>query len=115
MNELRDEPLAQFVSMGGWLRGTEAAGSAVLGNFSPDRADLLHQPGLVAHFRKVLDALDGGAANQPVVVRMKKDLPRLEALMKRDVLDKKGVLEVRDLCAGMMVKVLGKAQKGEKQ
>ena len=44
MNELRDEKLSQLVSLGGWLRGTEVLTAVVTKNFTPDGAELLHQP-----------------------------------------------------------------------
>lgn len=112
MRELRDEQLAQFVSMGGWLRGTEAAGSVVQAQFSPARADLLHQPGLVGHFRRVVGKLDGEAAHLPVLLRMRRDLPQLEAVMERDQLDEDGVREIRELCASMVADILGTPRKG---
>jgi hypothetical protein len=34
MNELQSEQLAQLVSLGGWLRGTEALTALVLQNYS---------------------------------------------------------------------------------
>jgi hypothetical protein len=39
--ELGDEQLAQLVSLGGWLRGTEALTQVVMKNYSRDGAELL--------------------------------------------------------------------------
>src|SRR5262249_424671 len=44
MVELGSEQLAQLVSLGGWLRGTEALCEVVTVAYSRDGADLLHQP-----------------------------------------------------------------------
>src|SRR5438874_1846711 len=51
MIEMRDEQLAQLVSLGGWLRGTETLTSIVQKNPSKDGAELLHQPALVDYFQ----------------------------------------------------------------
>jgi hypothetical protein len=50
MEKMKDAPLAQCVSLGGWLRGTSSVTSIVNKNFSVDRAELLYQPLLVEHF-----------------------------------------------------------------
>lgn len=52
MNEMHDEKLAQLVSLGGWLRGTEVLTAVVSKRFSQDGAELLNQPDLVVHFQK---------------------------------------------------------------
>src|SRR5215211_4444136 len=52
MNEMHDEQLAQLVSLGGWLRGTEVLTAVVSRTFSPEGAELLNQPDLVVHFQK---------------------------------------------------------------
>ncbi len=54
MSELHDDQLAQLVSLGGWLRGTEALCEVVQKNYSKDGADLLHQPILLDHFESRL-------------------------------------------------------------
>src|SRR5229473_4520237 len=57
MNELHDEKLSQLVSLGGWLRGTQVLTSVVTKHFSPDGAELLHQPDLLVHFQTQLQAM----------------------------------------------------------
>ncbi|HEV3410268.1 MAG TPA: hypothetical protein VG095_08230 [Chthoniobacterales bacterium] len=57
MTEMRDEKLSHLVSLGGWLRGTEVLTSVVNKRFSPDGAELLHQPDLVGYFQDRLDAM----------------------------------------------------------
>jgi len=57
MNEVHDEKLSQLVSLGGWLRGTEVLTSVVNDHFSPDGAELLHQPDLLSYFQKRLQAM----------------------------------------------------------
>jgi len=49
MRSMRDERLAELVSGGGWLRGTEAVASLVHAGYSKERAEILHQPDLAEH------------------------------------------------------------------
>src|ERR1700720_2377735 len=57
MNEVHDEKLSQLVSLGGWLRGTAVLTSVVTKRFSPEGAELLHQPDLLIHFQTQLDQM----------------------------------------------------------
>lgn len=54
MKEMDDEKLSHLVSLGGWLRGTEVLTSVVNKRFSPDGAELLHQPDLLGYFEERL-------------------------------------------------------------
>src|SRR6187401_2080181 len=57
MNEVHDEKLSHLVSLGGWLRGTEVLTAVVNKRFSPDGAELLHQPDLLVYFQERLQAM----------------------------------------------------------
>ncbi len=57
MNEVHDQQLSQLVSLGGWLRGTEVLTAVVKKNFSPNGAELLHQPDLLVFFQQRLQAM----------------------------------------------------------
>ncbi len=57
MDELKDEQLAQLVSLGGWIRGTEVLTSIVGKSFSEDGAELLRQPGLLEYFQNRLSGM----------------------------------------------------------
>ncbi|MEP6810240.1 MAG: hypothetical protein ABI992_08360 [Chthoniobacterales bacterium] len=57
MNEVHDEKLSHLVSLGGWLRGTEVLTAVVNKRFSPDGAELLHQPDLLVYFEQRLQAM----------------------------------------------------------
>ena len=57
MNEMRDEKLSHLVSLGGWLRGTEVLTAVVNKRFSPDGAELLHQPDLLVYFQERLQRM----------------------------------------------------------
>ena len=74
MIELNSEPLSQLVSLGGWLRGTEALTTVVQRTYTKDGAGLLHQPVLVDHFDRRIEAMEGRMKNQPLVARVRKGL-----------------------------------------
>ncbi len=57
MKDVRSNELPQLVSLGGWLRGTEALSALVLQNYSAETAALLHQPALLDNFAMHLNTL----------------------------------------------------------
>jgi hypothetical protein len=67
MEERRDRELSQCVSLGGWLRGTEAVTSLISRNYTSDSAELLNQPDIVRHFQKELKKI---AARNPKLQAM---------------------------------------------
>ncbi len=70
MDQMRDNDLAQCVSLGGWLRGTASVTSVVTKAFSADRAELLNQPMLVEHFLSVLGSTPPATRDHPLVVKV---------------------------------------------
>jgi len=81
MIELNSEPLAQLVSLGGWLRGTEVLSQVVGSNFSRAGAELLHQPGLVEHFGKQLDGMKPRLRSNHVTVKIRQGLNEIQPLL----------------------------------
>ena len=57
MEQRRDAELGQCVSLGGWLRGTDAVTSLIMKNYTADAAELLNQPDIIQHFQKELKKL----------------------------------------------------------
>ena len=82
MIELNDEQLAQLVSLGGWLRGTEALTQVVDKNYSKDGAELLHQPALLEYFQKRLDSMGDRLKRNEVVKKIRVRLPELQPLIE---------------------------------
>jgi hypothetical protein len=54
---LHDEPLAQLLSLGGWLRGLEIGAQSVVKSFSPERAERLRNRELLTYYLDRLDSL----------------------------------------------------------
>jgi len=85
MQELGDDELAQLVSIGGWLRGTEVLTSIVSKNFSPAGAELLFQPQLLDYFTRKLDGLKSPRlGKEDLVVRIRKTLTAIRPLIGKD-------------------------------
>lgn len=81
MNELQSEQLAQLVSLGGWLRGTEALTALVLQSYSSQNAELLRQPALLDHFEKRLAGMSDGVRTKPMIVRMREGIQKIRPLV----------------------------------
>ncbi|MEI8233370.1 MAG: hypothetical protein WCH57_01645 [Verrucomicrobiota bacterium] len=82
MIELEDAQLAQLVSLGGWLRGTEALTQVVAKNYTKDGAELLHQPAIVEYFERKLDGLNPRLKSSAVVKKIARQLPELRKLIE---------------------------------
>jgi len=81
MDEMQSATLSQLVSLGGWLRGTEALTEVVGRNYSRDGAELLHQPALLDYFQKRLGAMDKHTKSDELVGMIEKRLPEIRPLI----------------------------------
>ena len=73
MVELGDADLAQLVSIGGWVRGTEVLTSIVGKNYSPGGAELLNQPELINYFsRRIEEMRNSRLKKEDLVARVRK-------------------------------------------
>lgn len=109
MVELNSEPLAQMVSLGGWLRGTEVLAQVVSMDFSRNGAELLHQPGLIEHFQGNIDALKPRLRQNALVAKVRKGLGEIKPLVGQDDgghISAKTVKEIAAL-AGALIQAIG--------
>jgi len=67
MEEQHDEELITLVSLGGWIRGTEAVSGWVAANYTPAEAKLLRQPAIVTFLRGKIAALPEKARSDGLV------------------------------------------------
>jgi hypothetical protein len=81
MVELKDEQLAQLISLGGWLRGTEVLTALIQRNYTPDTAELLRQPDLLNYFQDKLSAMSPALRSNELVPRIEKELAEIEPLI----------------------------------
>ena len=84
MIEIKSKELAQLVSLGGWLRGTEALSALVLQNYSPERAELIRQPVLLDYLEKELLALSSEVKKRPIVAKMVEGIRRIRVLIQNE-------------------------------
>lgn len=100
MIELKSEHLSQLVSLGGWLRGTEALCAVVLQNYSPERAELIRQPVLLNYLEKQVLGMSSEIRTRPIVAKMLVGIRRIRALMQNEngPLTEKSVREIDQIC-----------------
>jgi hypothetical protein len=105
MAQLGNEQLSQLVSLGGWLRGTEALCNVVTAAYSRDGADLLHQPVLLDYFAQQLDGLKARYKRNAVIGKIQtglKDIRPLLGLSDGTEISAKSVHEVGVIAAGLV-------------
>ena len=110
MQELNSDSLAQLVSLGGWIRGTEALSTVVSKSFSKDGAELLYQPVLVEHFNLRLQALPDAAKSLPVIAKVLAGLSEIQPLMGKGdgEIPVKAVAEIGRICGELVTAVSAK-------
>ncbi len=81
MDEMNDRNLAQLVSLGGWLRGTEVLTAIVNDNYTADGAELLHQPELVRYFKRCISSMSPRLRKNNLVVRIDKVLDQVAPII----------------------------------
>lgn len=105
MAELGSEQLSQMVSLGGWLRGTEALCEVVARDYSRDGADLLHQPVLLDYFDERLAGLKGRYRRNALVGRIRNSFKEIRPLIGHAdgaEISAKSVKEVGAITAGLV-------------
>jgi len=97
MNEVRDEKLSQLVSLGGWLRGTQVLSSVVTKRFSPDGAELLHQPDLLVHFQTQLQGMPEFVEKAPIIKDIRGALGEVKPLVDPEKISPEAVRKINDI------------------
>lgn len=111
MIDLNSESLSQLVSLGGWLRGTEALTAVVVKSYTKDGAELLHQPLLLDHFEKRLAGLKP-KFKVPVVAKIQKgllDIRPLIGLTEGANISEKSVKEIHAIATDLVKSINTKA------
>jgi hypothetical protein len=104
MIEIKSPHLAQLVSLGGWLRGTEALSALVLQNYSPERANLIRQPELIDYLDKQLRSTSGDIQNRPIVKKLLDGIHTIRSLVEGEngSLSEETVRKVHGVCAELV-------------
>ena len=104
MIELKSTHLSQLASLGGWLRGTEALSALVLQSYSPERAELIRQPGLASYLEKQLLAMSSDIRARPIVVKLLDGIRTIRSLLETEngPLSEETVRKVHGVCAELV-------------
>lgn len=108
MRELDSEQLAQLVSLGGWLRGTEALTGLILQNYSPESGELLRQPALLDYFEKRIAEMDRARRSSALVAKMEEGIRRIRPLVRSDSgtpLSQKTLREIGAITKGLVEEI----------
>jgi len=97
MRELGDDDLAQLVSLGGWIRGTQVLTSIVSKNYSPNGAELLNQPELVNYFSRRIDDMSSRLKKEELVSRVRKLLRDLKPIIAKESITLENVQKINKL------------------
>ena len=79
MEEQHDEELTTLVTLGGWIRGTEAVSGWIANNYSEPAAKLLRQPAIIELLRAKLATLPAKTQEDELVKGLD---PRLKSLQQ---------------------------------
>ena len=104
MIELKSAELSQLISLGGWLRGTEALSALVLQNYSPERSELIRQPGLVNYLEKQVLAMSSDVQRRPMLVKLVDGIGNIRALVESESgpLPKETVQKIHEICEDLV-------------
>ena len=104
MIELKSSDLAQLVSLGGWLRGTEALSALVLQNYSAERSNLIRQPALIDYLEEQLRAMNSAIRARPIVVKLLDGIHTIRSLVESEngPLSEETVRKVHGVCAELV-------------
>lgn len=81
MEELNDEDLAQLVSLAGWVRGTQVLTSVVGKSYTPEGAELLHQPDLITYFVERINRMSPRLKQNATVVEIQASLRKIKPMV----------------------------------
>ncbi len=81
MRQMQDGALAECISVGGWLRGTQVITAVIGKSFSAERAELLYQPDLADYFNDALEEMLVKAKNPAKLKEIADGLARVRELM----------------------------------
>jgi hypothetical protein len=106
MIEIGSEPLSQLVSLGGWLRGTDALSALISQDYSVEGARLLSQPALLRYFGDLIVQMESKIRADPAVIEMEKGVTELRPLIGTSNQTPISEQQVRDIAnlAGALVR-----------
>ena len=107
MDEMNDDNLAQLVSLGGWLRGTDTLTSLVGDNYTKSGAELLHQPELVRYFERCVTSMPPRLRKNPLVIRINDILHQIAPIIeeKARLITREKIQKIHLLTSDIIAKI----------
>jgi hypothetical protein len=112
MQSHRDQDLVILVSLGGWIRGTQAVSAAVMKNYDEGSAKVLRQPAVVNFIKTKINDISPDLRNEPLVKSVSEQLSGIEKLVTFQPGKGPSVDEVRKLNEAVS-KLMDEIQKKE--
>jgi hypothetical protein len=81
MQSHRDQDLVILVSLGGWIRGTQAVSASVMKNYDEQSAKVLRQPAVVNFIHSKINDISPDLRNEPLVKSVNDQLTGIEKLV----------------------------------
>src|ERR1700730_2928026 len=81
MQTHRDQALVIWVSVGGWIRGTQVVSAAVMQNYDERAAKVLRQPALVKVIHTKINDISPELHNEPLIKNVSDQLNGIEKLV----------------------------------
>ncbi|MFZ1218337.1 MAG: hypothetical protein WAO00_03550 [Chthoniobacterales bacterium] len=81
MQTHRDQDLVILVSLGGWIRGTQAVSASVMKNYDERSARVLRQPAVVNFIHAKINDITPDLRNEPLVKSVSEQLTGIEKLV----------------------------------
>ncbi len=81
MQSHRDQDLVILVSLGGWIRGTQAVSASVMKNYDEQSAKVLRQPAVVSFIHSKMNDISMELRSEPLVKSVNDQLSALEKLV----------------------------------
>jgi hypothetical protein len=81
MQDHRDQDLVILVSLGGWIRGTQAVSASVIKNYDEASAKVLRQPAVVSFIHSKINDISPDLRNEPLVKSVNAQLTGIEKLV----------------------------------
>jgi hypothetical protein len=81
MQSHRDQDLVILVSLGGWIRGTQAVSASVMKNYDEQSAKVLRQPAVVSFIHSKMNDISMDLRSEPLVKSVNDQLSALEKLV----------------------------------
>lgn len=81
MQSHRDQDLVILVSLGGWIRGTQAVSASVIKKYDEQSAKVLRQPAVVNFIHTKINDISPDLRNEPLVKSVNEQLTGIEKLV----------------------------------